>query len=406
MEKIWLSSYPAGVPAEIDPTRYRSVTQIFEESFAKFADRKAYVCMGKNLTYGEIDRLSKVFGAWLQQTGMPKGARVAVMMPNVLQYPVAIAAVLRAGYTVVNVNPLYTPRELEHQLKDSGAEAIVVLENFAHTVEAVIGNTALKHVVVADMGELLGLKGPLVNFVVRRVKKMVPDFSLPQSITFKQALARAAHIELKPVAQEPGDIAFLQYTGGTTGVAKGAALSHRNIIANVLQSEAWLMPGIEDGLQAEQLVFVCALPLYHIFALTVCCLLGTRRGVLNVLITNPRDIPGLVKELAKHKVSTAGGQYAIQRDAEQPRFRQTGLLHLSLLRGRRHGGAEGRRRPLDESDRLSDHRRLRPVGNLAGGQRQSDRHHRIYRHHRLAGAVHRDRDSGRRRAAGAARAAR
>jgi long-chain acyl-CoA synthetase len=304
MDKFWLSSYPAGVAAEIDPTRYRSVTQLFEEAFTKFADRNAYVCMGHNLTYGEIDKMSKVFAAWLQQTGMPKGARVAIMMPNVLQYPVAIAAVLRAGYTVVNVNPLYTPRELEHQLKDSGAEAIVVLENFAHTVAAVIANTAVKHVVVANMGELLGVKGALVNFVVRHVKKMVPAFSLPQAVTFKHALAQAAHIPLEAVIQEPGDIAFLQYTGGTTGVAKGAALSHRNIIANVLQSEAWLMPGITQAENAEQLVFVCALPLYHIFALTVCCLLGTRRGVLNVLITNPRDIPGLVKELSKHKVST------------------------------------------------------------------------------------------------------
>ncbi|HWZ49271.1 MAG TPA: long-chain-fatty-acid--CoA ligase [Herbaspirillum sp.] len=304
MEKVWLSSYPTGIAAEIDPTRYRSVTQMFEEAFAKFADRNAYVCMGHNLTYADIDRLSKVFGAWLQQTGMQKGARVAIMMPNVLQYPIAIAAVLRAGYTVVNVNPLYTPRELEHQLKDSGAEAIVVLENFAHTVAAVIAKTAVKHVVLANMGELLGLKGGLVNFVVRHVKKMVPAFSLPQAITFRQALAQAAHIPLAAVTQEPSDIAFLQYTGGTTGVAKGAALSHRNIIANVLQSEAWLMPGIAQGEDAEQLVFVCALPLYHIFALTVCCLLGTRRGVLNVLITNPRDIPGLVKELSKHKVST------------------------------------------------------------------------------------------------------
>ena len=199
MEKIWLSSYPAGVAAEIDPARYRSVTQVFEEAFTKFADRNAYVCMGKNLTYGEIDRMSRIFGAWLQQTGMPKGSRVAIMMPNVLQYPVAIAAVLRAGYTVVNVNPLYTPRELEHQLKDSGAEAIVVLENFAHTVAAVITRTALKHVVVADMGELLGLKGPVVNFVVRHIKKMVPEFALPGSITFRQALAQAqaAHLDLQ-----------------------------------------------------------------------------------------------------------------------------------------------------------------------------------------------------------------
>jgi long-chain acyl-CoA synthetase len=304
MEKIWLSSYPAGVPAEIDPSRYRSVTQLFEEAFTRFADRNAYVCMGKNLTYAEIDKMSTVLAAWLQQTGMQKGARVAVMMPNVLQYPVALAAILRAGFTVVNVNPLYTPRELEHQLKDSGAEAIIVLENFAHTVAAVIGNTAVKHVVIADMGELLGLKGAVVNFVVRYVKNMVPAFSLPQSVTFKQALTLGAHAVLQPVTQAPEDIAFLQYTGGTTGVAKGAALSHRNIIANVLQSEAWLMPGVAHANQAEQLVFVCALPLYHIFALTVCALLGTRRGVLNVLITNPRDIPGLVRELGKHKVST------------------------------------------------------------------------------------------------------
>src|ERR1700730_16062878 len=225
MEKVWLSSYPTGIAAEIDPTRYRSVTQMFEEAFAKFADRNAYVCMGHNLTYADIDRLSKVFGAWLQQTGMQKGARVAIMMPNVLQYPIAIAAVLRAGYTVVNVNPLYTPRELEHQLKDSGAEAIVVLENFAHTVAAVIANTAVKHVVLANMGELLGLKGGLVNFVVRHVKKMVPAFSLPQAITFRQALAQAAHIPLAAVTQEPSDIAFLQYTGGTTRVGQGRALS-------------------------------------------------------------------------------------------------------------------------------------------------------------------------------------
>jgi long-chain acyl-CoA synthetase len=304
MEKIWLSSYPAGVAAEIDPTRYRSVTQLFEEAFVKFADRKAYACMGKSLTYAEVDKMSRVFGAWLQQTGMKKGARVALMMPNVLQYPVALAAVLRAGYTVVNVNPLYTPRELEHQLKDSGAEAIVVLENFAHTVAAVIANTALKHVVIADMGELLGPKGLLVNFVVRHVKKMVPEFALPQAVTFRRALAQAAHARLAPVAQQHDDIAFLQYTGGTTGVAKGAALTHRNIVANVLQAEAWLMPGAQHAEPPEQLVFVCALPLYHIFALTVCGLLGTRRGVLNILIANPRDIAGFVKELARHKVST------------------------------------------------------------------------------------------------------
>src|ERR1700693_95702 len=200
MEKVWLSSYPTGIAAEIDPSRYRSVTQMFEEAFTKFADRNAYVCMGHNLTYADIDRLSKVFAAWLQQTGMQKGARVAIMMPNVLQYPIAIAAVLRAGYTVVNVNPLYTPRELEHQLKDSGAEAIVILENFAVTLQQVIARTAVKHVVTATMGEMLGLKGLLVNFVVRKVKKLVPPYDLPGAVAFNSALAKGAGLSFTPVA--------------------------------------------------------------------------------------------------------------------------------------------------------------------------------------------------------------
>ncbi|MCM2568520.1 MULTISPECIES: long-chain fatty acid--CoA ligase [Janthinobacterium] len=301
MEKIWLKSYPPGVPADIDPDQYRSLVHLLEEAFQKYADRNAYVCMDKFLTYAELDTYSRQLGAWLQSRGLKKGARVALMMPNVLQYPVAIAAVLRAGYTVVNVNPLYTPRELEHQLNDSGSEAIIVLENFAHTLEQVLGKTAVKHVVVASMGEMLGgLKGMIVNFVVRNVKKMVPAYSLPNAMRFKQALALGSRMKLTPVELSVHDAAFLQYTGGTTGVSKGATLSHRNVIANVLQSEAWSGAALDQN-SKEQMIVVCALPLYHIFALTACAMWGTRVGALNILIPNPRDIPGLIKELGKYK---------------------------------------------------------------------------------------------------------
>ena len=301
MEKIWLKSYPPGVPADIDPDQYRSLVHLLEEAFQKYADRNAYVCMDKFLTYAELDTYSRQLGAWLQSRGLKKGARVALMMPNVLQYPVAIAAVLRAGYTVVNVNPLYTPRELEHQLNDSGSEAIIVLENFAHTLEQVLSKTAVKHIVVASMGEMLGgLKGMLVNFVVRNVKKMVPAYSLPNAMRFKQALALGSRMKLTPVELNIQDAAFLQYTGGTTGVSKGATLSHRNVIANVLQSEAWSSAALDPN-SKEQMIIVCALPLYHIFALTACALWGTRVGALNILIPNPRDIPGLIKELGKYK---------------------------------------------------------------------------------------------------------
>jgi long-chain acyl-CoA synthetase len=302
MEKIWLKSYPKGVPAEIDPAQYRSLVHLLEESFRKFASRNAYVCMDKFLTYAELDEYSKKLGAWLQGKGLKKGARVAVMMPNVLQNPVAIAAILRAGYTVVNVNPLYTPRELAHQLNDSGAEAIIILENFAATLEQVIKKTKVEHVVVASMGDMLGgLKGAIVNFVVRNVKKMVPAFSLPNAIRFKQALAEGARMPLKPVDLKHDDIAFLQYTGGTTGVSKGATLTHRNVIANVLQNDVWIQPALEKEPKADDLIIVCALPLYHIFALTACMMMATRWGAMNVLIPNPRDIPGFVKELAKYK---------------------------------------------------------------------------------------------------------
>ncbi|ALE55981.1 long-chain fatty acid--CoA ligase [Paraburkholderia sp. RL17-368-BIF-A] len=304
MDKIWLKSYPPGVPAEIDPTRYSSVAELLEEAFREHRNKPAFVCMGKGISYGELDALSRKLAAWFQSKGLARGARIAIMMPNVLQYPVAIAAILRAGYVVVNVNPLYTPRELEHQLKDSGAEAIVLLENFAVTLQAVVRNTAVKHVVVAAMGDLMGVKGAVVNFVVRRVKKMVPAWSLPGHVKFNGAIAEGERQTFKPVQQGPDDVAFLQYTGGTTGVAKGATLLHRNLIANVLQSEVWLNPVRANRTDIEQFITVVALPLYHVFALTVCGLLTIRTGGLGVLIPNPRDIPGTIKALQGYAITT------------------------------------------------------------------------------------------------------
>jgi long-chain acyl-CoA synthetase len=301
MEKIWLKGYPAGVPAEIDVNQYETVSQVLEESMKQYASRTAFVCMGKSITYAQIDAASRSLGAWLQSRGIAPGGRVAIMMPNIMQYPVCVAAVLRAGYVVVNVNPLYTPRELEHQLKDSGAEAIIIIENFATTLEKIIANTPVKHVVVAAMGDLLGgLKGTLVNFVVRKVKKMVPAFSLPGSFRFNDAVSQGSGMTLKAVPRTREDVAFLQYTGGTTGVSKGATLLNRNIIANMLQVEAWMQPAINTHTD-EQHNFVCALPLYHIFALTVCNMIGMRTGSCNLLIPNPRDIPGFVKELSTFK---------------------------------------------------------------------------------------------------------
>ncbi len=303
MERIWLKHYPPGVPADIDPTQYPSLVELLEESFAKFADRKAFICMDKAISYRDLDEMSRALAAYLQSKGLQKGARVALMLPNVLQYPVATAAVLRGGYTVVNVNPLYTPRELEHQLKDSGAEAIVVLENFAHTVQQVISRTSIKHVIVGSMGEMLGLKGVVVNLVLRKVKKMVPAWSLPGAVTFNQALAAGRAAKFNKPKLGPGDVAFLQYTGGTTGVSKGATLLHSNIVANVLQNDAWLQPALKKPPIVDNMIIVCALPLYHIFALTACYLLGVRSGGTNLLIPNPRDMAGFIKELTKYQVS-------------------------------------------------------------------------------------------------------
>lgn len=302
MDRIWLKNYPPGVPADIDPAQYPSLVALFEESFAKYRNADAYACMDKRLTYGQLDEMSRALGAWLQGRGLDRGDRVAIMMPNVLQYPVCAAGILRAGYVAVNVNPLYTARELEHQLKDSGAKAIIIIENFAKTLEQVLPRTPVQHIVLASMGDMLGFpKGPIVNLVVRRVKKMVPAFSLPGAVKFNDVIAAGRRLNMNKPDVGPDDIAFLQYTGGTTGVSKGATLLHRNVVANVLQMEAWLQPALNDGKPVEGFTIVTALPLYHIFALSVCSLLGMRIGAMCLLIPNPRDIPGFVKELAKYK---------------------------------------------------------------------------------------------------------
>ncbi len=304
MEKIWLKHYPPGVPAEIDYRQYRSIADLFEKSVAKYRDRPAYCNMGKTISFGDLDRQSRDVGAWLQGKGLGRGARVAVMLPNCLQYPVSIFGILRAACVVVNVNPLYTARELEHQLKDSGAVAIVVLENFAHVLQEVIGRTSVRHVVVAALGDRLGFKGLIVNFVLRRVKKMIPAWSLAGATRFNAMLEEGAKAGFKPVEVGHEDVAFLQYTGGTTGVSKGATLLHRNILANIEQTFAWLRPFMNES---EAPLIITALPLYHIFSLTVNALLMMKAGGCNVLITNPRDIPGFVKELARHRFGLITG---------------------------------------------------------------------------------------------------
>ena len=299
-DRPWLSSYSPGVPADIDPSQYESLVQLMEESFQKFANRPAYSFMGKEVSFAQTDSLSRAFAAYLQGLGLAKGDRVAIMMPNVPQYPVAVAAILRAGYVVVNVNPLYTPRELEHQLKDSGSKAIVIVENFANTLEQCIGNTQVKHVVLCAMGDMLGmLKGSLVNYVVRNVKKMVPAFNLPGAVRFNEAVAIGTKGAFRKPAIKADDVAVLQYTGGTTGVSKGAVLLHRNVIANVLQSEVWNQPVMDKVPAGEQPTSVCALPLYHIFAFTVGMMLSMRTGGKLILIPNPRDLPAVLKTLSK-----------------------------------------------------------------------------------------------------------
>jgi long-chain acyl-CoA synthetase len=302
MEKVWLKHYPAGVPAVVKTDVYPSLNALFDESFKKHRDLPAYKFMGKTIGFGQIDDLSRAFAAYLQGLGIARGDRVAIMMPNVPQYPVVVAGILRAGCVVVNVNPLYTPRELEHQLKDSGAKAIVIVELVASTLQQVIDAVPTKHIVLASMGDMLGMvKGALVNYVVRHKKKMVPPFKLPGAVRFADAIAQGRGKAYTAPAVGPDDIAVLQYTGGTTGVSKGAVLLHRNLIANLLQAEAWYQPALKKIPQGEQVVTVCALPLYHIFGFNSNMMLGLRMGGCNILIANPRDIGSMLKELSKHR---------------------------------------------------------------------------------------------------------
>jgi long-chain acyl-CoA synthetase len=334
-DKPWLEQYPPSVPAEIELDRRTTLVDVLEAAFRKYAQRDAAACMGSRLRFADLDRRSQDLGAWLQSLGLARGARVALMMPNLPQYMVAIAAVLRAGYVVVNVNPLYTARELEHQLVDSGAEAIIVLENFAATLEEVIVRTPVRHAVLASMGDLLGFwKGRLVTFAVRHARKLVPEFRLPIgngcSVTrFNDACDEGSRMSLRRADLTPDDVAFLQYTGGTTGLSKGATLLHRNVVANVLQTEAWFRPML-DTLDGKPMTIVCALPLYHIFALTICYLMGTRFGAMNLLIPNPRDIPTLVKTLSGYRVNMFPAVNtlfnALANDAAFARLDFTGLV--------------------------------------------------------------------------------
>ncbi|MFN3569479.1 MAG: long-chain-fatty-acid--CoA ligase [Polaromonas sp.] len=335
IDRPWLSAYPPGVPADIDASQYTSLVALMEESFSKNASAVAYSFMGKDITFGQTDSLSQAFAAYLQGLGLVKGDRVAIMMPNVPQYPVTVAAILRAGFVVVNVNPLYTPRELEHQLKDSGAKAIVIIENFANTLEQCIANTPVKHVVLTAMGDQLGmLKGALVNYVVRNVKKMVPAFNLPSAVRFNEAIAQGTRGTLKRPDIKPDDVAVLQYTGGTTGVSKGAVLLHRNVIANVLQSEAWNGPAMTSMQAGVQPTYVCALPLYHIFAFTVNMMLGMRTGGKNILIPNPRDLPAVLKELSKHKIHSFPAVNTLFNGlANHPDFNSVDWSHLKVSLG-------------------------------------------------------------------------
>jgi len=335
MARPWLNAYPKEVPADIDVNQFSSLVELMDTGMSKYADRIAYTFMGADFTFAQIDEASAAMAAYFQSLGLNKGDRIAIMMPNVPQYPIAVAAVLRAGYVVVNVNPLYTVRELRHQLIDSGAQAIVIIENFAATLQACIADTGVKHVVLAAMGDRLGaLKGLLVNTVVRKVKKMVPEFSLPAAVRFNDALARGSKMKWTRQTLGPDDVAVLQYTGGTTGVSKGAVLLHRNVSANLLQSEAWNSPALKDMPPGEQLVSVCALPLYHIFAFTINMMLGMRMGWRNILIPNPRDLGGVLKELSKYKVHSFPAVNTLFGGlANHPDFDKVDWSHLRVSLG-------------------------------------------------------------------------
>ena len=424
MEKVWLKHYPAGVPAAVKTDVYPSLNALFDESFKKHRDLPAYMFMGKAISFGQVDDLSRAFAAYLQGLGLARGDRVAIMMPNVPQYPVAVAGILRAGCVVVNINPLYTPRELEHQLKDSGAKAIVIVELVASTLQQVIDAVPTKKIVLASMGDMLGLvKGAIVNYVVRHKKKMVPPFNLPGAVRFNDAIAQGRGKAYTAPLIGPDDIAVLQYTGGTTGVSKGAVLLHRNLMANVLQAEAWYQPALAKIPQGEQVVTVCALPLYHIFGFNSNMMLGLRMGGCNILIANPRDIAGMLKELAKHKfhsfpavntlfnamvnhadfstvdwsslkISVGGGMAVQSATAKQwlektgcPIVEGYGLSDLTvghLQPGRQHG-VQRQHRPADAGHRAGAARRRRQ--RSAAGHAGRNRHPRRASHGRLLAAA-------------------
>jgi acyl-CoA synthetase (AMP-forming)/AMP-acid ligase II len=347
MDKPWLASYPADVPHEINPNQYGSLTQLLEESFRKNATRPFSVCMERWMTYGQLDELSAALGAWLQAQGLEPGARVAIMLPNIPQFAVTMAAVLRAGYTCVNVNPLYTPRELEHQLKDSGAATIVILENFAKTLSEVVDHTPVKHVVVASMGDLLGFAyGKWITFAVRHLAKMVPPYRMPLTngrkvIPFNRAIAEGSRMSLKPAAQTLDSIAFLQYTGGTTGLSKGAVLTHRNVIAAILQAEAWFNPALKRLSDASKTNSIAALPLYHIFALTL-CLLAIRWGAFLTLVPNPRDFGRFVEVLKRRPFHVfAGVNTLFNALMQHPQFKSIDFSQLSLTQAGGMAASEG-----------------------------------------------------------------
>ncbi|MUO79974.1 long-chain-fatty-acid--CoA ligase [Agrobacterium vitis] len=343
--RIWLASYPASVPAELPPLDHESLPELFDENCVTYASRKAFTSMGRSMTFQELGEQATKIAAWLQAEGFSKGDRIAVMMPNVLQNPVIVFGILKAGMIVVNVNPLYTPRELAHQLKDSGAVAIFVLENFAHTVQAVMDKVSLRHVVVTSMGDMLGLKGHLVNFIVRKVKKLVPAWSIANSRSFASVLAAGGKARLRPETLSRNDIAFLQYTGGTTGVSKGAVLTHGNLIANTMQMSLWLGSAFDTRPRPETLTFICALPLYHIFALTVNALMGIASGGHNILIANPRDIPGFAKELSRHDFNIIIGLNTLFNALmNNEAFRKLDFSHLQLT----FAGGMSVQRPIAE----------------------------------------------------------
>ena len=334
-DRTWLESYPPGVPADIDPTQYPSLVALMDEAFHQYAPRVAYSFMGRDITFAETEALSRALAAYLQGLGLSKGDRVAIMMPNVPQYPVSVAAILRAGFVVVNVNPLYTARELEHQLKDAGAKAIIIIENFASTLQACLANTPVKHIVLCAMGDQLGmLKGALVNMVVRNVKKMVPEYDLPGAVRFNDAIAQGERGSFQAPDIHPDDIALLQYTGGTTGISKGAVLLHRNIIANTLQAEAWYAPVMRTIPTEQQLTSVCALPLYHIFAFTANMMLSMRTGGKTILIPNPRDLAAVLKELSRHQFHSFPAVNTLFNGlANHPDFSKVDWSHLKVSVG-------------------------------------------------------------------------